>query len=386
MPAILPARKADIILQLNFLEKELKEHHLGDRMQGIFPEGFVFTNALYGLSWCEYGMSDSATSIKARALKEALFAYGQINSEKARSIFDPGLQPEHGIYYTGWNNYLLSKILLLDSNVVNKEAYKQLFSKQCELIAGALRNSGSPFLQSYENNSWPADMCVAMASLGNYDRLFTPKYGGLIAEWISNVKLKLDPNTQLVPHKVNAATGATIIGARGSSISLIIRLLAEIDSNFASEQYKAYRENFVATVLGLPSIQEYPKGQTGSGDIDSGPVIGGVGFAGTIVSIGTFSVAGDSVLADQQYKTIHAFGMSYKTADTKAYLFGQLPVADAFIAWGRSSGLNHENINPPSPFWRFKFHIISVVAITMVWLLYFSRTIFSRLGKRIVIK
>jgi hypothetical protein len=41
----------DIILQLNFLERELKNNNLGERMQDIFPEGFVFTNALYGLSY-----------------------------------------------------------------------------------------------------------------------------------------------------------------------------------------------------------------------------------------------------------------------------------------------------------------------------------------------
>ena len=73
-------KRADIILQLNFLEKELKNNDLGERMQQLFPEGFVFTNSLYGLSWCEYGISDPTNSMKARALHEALFAYGQVNS------------------------------------------------------------------------------------------------------------------------------------------------------------------------------------------------------------------------------------------------------------------------------------------------------------------
>ena len=53
-------RKADIILQLNFLKQEIKQNHLGERMQAIFPEGFVFTNALYGLSWCEVGLNDTS--------------------------------------------------------------------------------------------------------------------------------------------------------------------------------------------------------------------------------------------------------------------------------------------------------------------------------------
>lgn len=185
--------REDILLQLNFLESELKNNNLADRMQAIFPEGFVFTNALYGLSWCEYGISDTSNIHKSRALTEALFAYEQINSEKAKSIFSPGLEPENGIYYLGWKNYLLSKILLLDANFPNSEEYKNIFSQQCALIISALEKSNTPFLPSYQNQTWPADMCVAMASISNYDKLFTPKYRNQIAGWVSKVKEKPDP-------------------------------------------------------------------------------------------------------------------------------------------------------------------------------------------------
>lgn len=317
-------------------------------------------------------------------MNEALFAYDQINSEKARSTFDHALQPENGIYYLGWNNYLLSKILLLDSNFASHSAYEKIFSKQCELISNTLKQSKSPFLQSYENACWPADMCVAMASVSNYDKIYKqPKYQSLITEWISNIKQKPDPKMQMIPHEVNALNGETIEGARGSSISLILRLMAEIDLPFAQEQYKLYKQNFVSTTFGLSSINEYPKGQPGEGDIDSGPVIFGTGFAATIVSIGTFSVLGDSALAEHQYKAINALGLGYKTTSTKKYVFGQLPIADAFIAWGRSSGLNYNQYLTPSStyWWGLKFHLISIFTIGILWLLYYSRKIFSKLRK-----
>jgi hypothetical protein len=373
-------QQQDIILQLNFLEQELKQHQLGDQMQAMFPEGFVFTNALYGLSWCEYGIADATNANKTRALSEALFAYHQINAEKAKLTFNATLQPQNGIYYLGWNNYLLSKILLLDSNFANNEAYKKIFKEQCELIVSTLKKSNSPYLQSYQDECWPADMCVAMASISNYNKIFNPKYQYIVTEWTNKVKVRLDPATQLIPHKVNSINGETIEGARGCSISLILRLMAEIDFNFAKEQYKIYQQNFVSTIFGLPSVMEYPKGHYGEGDIDSGPVILGVGFAGTIVSIGTFSVLGECELAAHQYQTINSLAMAYKTSDTKKYIFGQLPITDAFIAWGRSSGLNcTETPNQSATYWRGKFHIMSIVAIAVVWLLYFSRAIFSTL-------
>jgi hypothetical protein len=351
-------------------------------MQHIFPEGFVFTNALYGLSWCEYGISDSTNENRPRAIKEALFAYGQINSEKAKSIFYSNAQIENGIFYVGWKNYLLSKILLLDTNFANHEEFKQVFNNQCELIANTLEKSKVPFLQSYTNQSWPADMCVAMASLSNYNKVFEPKYRRLVTEWIKNVKRYPDPQTGMIPHEVNSSTGETIVGARGSSSSLILRLMAEIDPGFAREQYQLYKQYFVSTTFGLPSVNEYPKGQSGTGDIDSGPVIFGVGFAGTIVSMGAYSVLGEYALAENQFKTINSFGMSCRTSETKKYVLGQMPIADAFIAWGRSSGLNSdEQFNQSTKFWRWRFHLISISILTILWLLYYSRTIAAKLRK-----
>lgn len=154
--------------------------------------------------------------------------------------------------------------------------------------------------------------------------------------------------------------------------------MAEIDLNFARQQYKLYKQQFVSTTFSLPSINEYPKGQTGKGDIDSGPVIFGVGFAGTIVSIGTFSLLGDHELAGIQYKTINAFGFSYRTSESKKYIFGQLPIADAFIVWSRSSGLqNLGNTSEANKYWRIKFHLISMLLMSILWFIYYSRRIFK---------
>ena len=50
--------KADILLQLNFVESELKNNLLGQQMQQIFPEGFVFANVIYGLAWCELALTN----------------------------------------------------------------------------------------------------------------------------------------------------------------------------------------------------------------------------------------------------------------------------------------------------------------------------------------
>ena len=222
-------------------------------------------------------------------------------------------------------------------------------------------------------------MFPAVVSMKSYNDLYEPKYGQVIDRWVKNVKGRLDLQTKMIPHKVNL-DGTAVDGPRGSSISLIIRLLAEIEPDFAREQYGLYKEKFVTTTFGLPSVREYPKGQSGMGDIDSGPVIFGVGFAGTIVAIGLFSKLGDVALAQQQYKTIHAFGFAVKSAEKKKYVLGLLPIADAFIAWGRATDLNSKNsAELTKSTWRIEFHVISVFVIVMLWSIFYAKSILTKL-------
>lgn len=370
-------QKEDIQLQLNFLEAELKQNNLGVRMQQLFPEGYVFIHALYGLSWCELALADSSHNkmLKNKAIKEALYAFDQINSEKGSSNFQIELIPEYGIFYCGWKNYLLSKILQVDRTFKGHELYEDLFRRQSKEIQEALKLNKIPYIESYNGHVWPADMFVAMASLSNYDKIFKPVFQSDIQSWLVEVKKKMDPATHLIPHKVNYETAATIEGARGCSIGLSLRLLGEIDPVFGKEQFNLARHNFITTQFGLPAVREYPQGVYGLGDVDSGPVILGVGFSATIVMIGTMSMYDHATLANQQYKTIHAFGFETKNDQSKKYLFGALPMADAFIVWGRATDLHYSSSQPHSSSkkWRETFHLISFAVVLIIWMpLYWS--------------
>ena len=368
-------KRRDIILQLNFLESELKINNLGQRMQEAFPEGHVFINALYGLAWCELAKAEASSdkALKYKAISEAIYAYNQIKSQEAKWSYDSFITPNYGVFYVGWSNYLLSKILAIDTTFENHRSYIDSFSVQCDIIKNSIDANQNPYLESYHGQSWPADMFVAMASVANYNRIFTPKYSLFIKKWLEKVKTKLDAETKMIPHRVDSKTGNSIQGARGSSMTLILRMLNEIDVNFGKQQFILYETNFASSTLGLPSIREYPKGIQGIGDIDSGPVIFGIGFAATIASLGTRAVYSKTHEAEYQYRTVNAFGIETHNSKRKSYLLGKLPIADAFIAWGRASGLKYdiESTDKISYFWCIRFQIISVCFILVLWLIYF---------------
>lgn len=47
------AYNEDLLAQLHFLKTEM-HNGAAIRMQESYPEGFIFMNALYGLSWCGF--------------------------------------------------------------------------------------------------------------------------------------------------------------------------------------------------------------------------------------------------------------------------------------------------------------------------------------------
>lgn len=367
----------DVYMQMNFLENELKNNRLSDKMQEIYPEGYIFINTLYGLAWCELALADPRqdTSLKNKALNEALFAYEQVNSERAKLPFDKSLYPECGMYYFGWKNYLLSKILLIDTAFAGHEILINEYNAGCYAIKQLLNERENPYIHTYPGNTWPADMFTAVASLKNFDRIFGNKYDAEIRNWIMKVRADLDPMTGMIPHKVNSVSGLITQNPRGSSMSLTLRLLAEIDTVFAAEQYILLEQNFVSSVLGIPYLREYPTGVDGKGDVDSGPVIFGIGFSGTIVMIGTYASLGYADLSEKQYRTINTFGYGTTSGDKKMYILGKYPMADAFIAWGIASGLKNIAVKKNKELWLTSFNVLSLFLIILLWTLFFRKII-----------
>src|SRR6187551_765134 len=64
----------DVLKQLAFLEKKMHSGAAED-MQKIYPEGFVFMHALYGLSWCEVAdVTQRKSALHEEALAEIQYA------------------------------------------------------------------------------------------------------------------------------------------------------------------------------------------------------------------------------------------------------------------------------------------------------------------------
>jgi hypothetical protein len=335
-------------------------------MQGYYPEGFVFMNVLYGLSWCEMASAaDHQSGLYKEAHDEIQFSYDQVNSEKGKAVFEKDRPIPYGAFYTGWNNYLLGKKLSIEDSQARDSSEINLYNSQCTLIISALQKSETPFPESYPHVCWPADGVVAIASVALAERIGYPAYRGDISSWIDRVKSNLDPNG-LVPHSTQYADGKPKESARGSSQSLILNFLFEIDSTFAREQFTIYKDKFLTTRLGLPGICEFPTSEKGNGDIDSGPVIFGIGGAASIVGLRTMTTFGENKTAIGLRNGIEAFGFTSTVDGRKKFLFGKIPMADGFIAWANSKEITKDKMLSTSEHWRWKFQLYSFLIFALM--------------------
>jgi len=364
----------DVVPQLRFIGAALRDG-AGERMQAFFPEGFFFSHALYGLAWAELGQRlPPADALRAQALAEARWALGRLDTPAGRAPFSPTLDPPLGVFYVGWSSWLRGGVLALQAPSGRTAAEVERFEADCAALPAALDRSPTPFLTAYPGQAWPVDSTVAMAALRLHDTLLPARFGPTIERWLQAARGRLDPATGLLPHRADPQTGQPIEGARGSSQSIIARFLTEIDPAWGREQYALFRQQFVATPLGVAGVREYPQGVAGQGDVDSGPLVLGVSLSASAVTLGAALALGDDALADPLLHASETFGLPIGWSGGKRYLFGALPIGDAFLAWSKSARLW---VAPPAAldlppvarwWWRLPAHALSLLLVILIWL------------------
>jgi len=359
-----PGRVETAIAQLRFLSESLEEDG-ADRMQAVFPEGYVFTWALYGMAWAQVARSlPPSDARRGEALEAARSAVAHVESEHARATFAANMAPAHGAFYASWSLYLRSVVLRAfgrdDPSLLDFGRYEQ----DCEEFAAALRACESPYLPSYPGAVWPADTGVGVAALAIGEPVLGYRHRSLIARWVESVRRRVDPGSGAIPHSAGALDGMPVGGPRGESLALLACVLADVDRTLAREQYDALRRDFVAYHWGVPGVREYPRGVEGRGDIDSGPVV--LGFSGPATVVGAAAAIrnGDQDLATTLLSAIEGVGLPIEIAGRRRYAGGLLPVGDAFLAWARTvppgdSNVRYVRLVPHA--WRLPFHALSLV-------------------------
>jgi hypothetical protein len=320
-------------------------------MQKYFPEGYLFSYVLYGLSWVQVGFR--SPSWRSRAVAEARWALSHVDSPEGRAVFDASLDPPHGVFYVGWSAWLRGNIVALSGDTDPR------YTSDVTALAAAFdRRSPDPFLPAYPGQAWPCDSVVAMAAIALSDSLGgASTHTGLISRWLAEAGTWRDTRTGLLPHTADPGSGA-----RATSQVIILRFLYEFAPDVGAVDWAAFKRHFGSDLLGIPGIREYPRGVDGAGDVDSGPLPLGFSFSASALALGVAALYGDSRAASALTGLAEVTGLPFTSRGQKRYAFGLLPVGDAFLLWSftaMSPRADHHagaRTDWPSGFWRVPWY------------------------------
>ena len=328
-----PGTGPDVQAQLNWIGRALRQG-AGETTQTWYPEGYFFAHALYGNALVNQALLNrDDPALVRRNAREVEWVLDRLESEKGHAQFPRDQAVEYGVFYQGWLNRLVGGLLLLEPDNPAREAQ---FHRQTAYLAQAIALSPTFQLEAYPGNCWPVDTVVAMTSLQIHDELYGTEYSKVIKHWLDYEQTHLDPATGLIPHKINAKTGTIEDGGRGSSLVLALSFLPELDENFAHMQYAHFRELYTQPFLDFVLIREYPRGSNGWGDVDSGPLVGGLSPVASGVMIGTARANGDEEIFGRTLQLSEVLGAPQEWGNEKRFVFGQLVVGDDFLVFGKT--------------------------------------------------
>ena len=315
---------------LRALGEDIHHDHAAERMQSLFPEGDVYTLTLYADGLINVSLAcphDEAWRETARG--EIIWILERLSRPEVVAKFSDTEVP-NGVYFLSHRTQLIAGLHLIDDSP--PFALTEEYHENCRELARAITASPHGLLQSYPGGCWPADNVLALRCLALHDARFGSDYGAAVDKTLNWLRANLDPETGTIPHRVSASTGAVITPTRGCTMVLTLQYLIDVDIDLFNEQYRRMREHFLGAVLGIAPWREYPRGRSGRGDIDSGPVILGGGASATGVGAGTALLAGDLSVYCRQMALVEAFAFADEDDGGRRYWGGLLPVADGFAA------------------------------------------------------
>ncbi|HEV3190804.1 MAG TPA: hypothetical protein VGY54_09930, partial [Polyangiaceae bacterium] len=155
---------------------------------------------------------------------------------------------------------------------------------------------------------WPADQTVTLLAMRLYDATHgTSLHDEPLRGFLRILRARRDPQTGLFPSSVSPIEHAE--WPRGCATSWSTSYLAQLDPAAAYDQYVRARASLSKDILGLGGFREWPTGRAGSADIDSGPIVFGVGVAATGLGLAPARIFRDEASYTIIRRTALVFGL-----------------------------------------------------------------------------
>lgn len=212
----------------------------------------------------------------------------------------------HHAAYLGY----LGVVLGLHRRLVPDSRYADLHDRIAGQLAQHLAESPLGLLETYPGEVYPVDNCSVLATLALHTEATGIGHDGVVEAATARIRRRwIDPESGLLIQAVDARTGAPRDQPRGSGSALAALFLAYADVALARSLAEAVRSELAVAPLGFGGVLEYPRSSPGGrGDVDSGPVIAGIGVSPTGFSIACARLLDDRAWFLRLHRTARLFG------------------------------------------------------------------------------
>jgi hypothetical protein len=189
--------------------------------------------------------------------------------------------------------------------------HADLHDRVVAALTARLGTSNS-LLATYPGEGYPVDNAAVLGAIGLHARATgrpvpaaaTARVRRLMAE-------HADPDGLLV-QAADPRSGAPVDMARGSGTTLAAYFLGFVDPEASRALAYGARRELSKSLLGFGGMREFRDGVERGGDIDSGPLLFGVGVSPTGFAVGAARRVGDRRWARELWATTQLFGVPHR--------------------------------------------------------------------------
>jgi hypothetical protein len=318
--------------------------------QKFFPEGELFTWEFFGLA-----LENIAEITRDPGDVDAAFTFGRktlgkIDESYRHSQFDRmrDLPARGGVFFLSGRNLVLGRLIRLAPARATQEEVAA-FHRDSQTLHDVFLGEPAAMPESYPGLRWPVDGVFGLESLKVHDDVYgTDLAVAPIRKWIGTLQAHLDRATGLMPSMVHEDGSARDM-PRGCALSWTLAVLPRLAPTFASAQWAAYKKHFLVEEFGLSGFREYPPGHDRKADLDSGPIVYGIGMSATAFALAAARANGDRPLEARLLALGQGLGLPIASPFGKTYAGGAFAILDVFALWTQTMPLPAEPAAVPTP-------------------------------------
>ncbi len=197
------------------------------------------------------------------------------NAEWVRARWGDDYLHHENIFY----RHLLIFGLVAYERLTGDLRHRALLEDQVETLSAELAAAPHRLLDDYPGECYPTDVVWAVAAIRRADAVLGTDHRALANDLLGHLQGSLLDPLGLPPYLADSRGGTAIGGSRGCSNSGLLIMLPELDADLARRWFDLYEKHFWQRRGLFDGFREFPPGEVGRGDVDSGPVILGHGVA-----------------------------------------------------------------------------------------------------------